>query len=246
MNDSLIFLAIFFIASLFHALSGFGFPLISTPLLFLVTLPKEAIILTILPTIFMNSISIFGVKKGFRVLKKYYLLGIFVMIGSFLGTKIIILYPSNIYKLFLAMVIVFYLLKDKLNLDFSSFIEKNESFALIYFGLVGGIIGGLVNVMLVVMAILVLELKLDKNSSIVVMNFSFLLSKIAQGFTFINNNEFGIYEIKQGIIAICVCIISILIANKFKHKIDDKIFQKILKTTLVIFAFLLTFQYFFS
>lgn len=246
MIENIAILAVFFISSIFHILIGFGFPLLSTPILFTITSPQNAIVLTILPTMFINFFSIFSIKKGFHVLKQYYMLGIFVMIGSFIGTRILIIFPSNIYKLLLAFIIIFYLSKDKLKLNFSNFIQNNKTLALIIFGLIGGIIGGMVNIMLVIIAMFVLELNLDKSESIVIMNFCFLLGKSTQAAIFFNANALGAFEFYFGLITILVCIIAIFIANKFKNKINDLIFKKILKITLIIFAIILFIQYFLS
>lgn len=244
MQNLYIYSIIFFLSSLFHTLSGFGFPLIATPLLFLATTPKAAIVLTLFPTLFMNIMSILMIKKGFEVLKKYYILGFFIIIGSFIGTNVLILHQSNVYKLILAIIIIFYLFKDHLKLDFSHFINTHKTLSLVIFGLISGFVGGLVNVMVVVIAIFILELKLDKNKSIVVMNFSFLSSKITQITTFSVAGAISKNELLISLLAVCICIVSILIARKIKDKINDKIFRQILKITLYVFAILLILQYF--
>ncbi|CZE47249.1 sulfite exporter TauE/SafE family protein [Campylobacter geochelonis] len=237
-------LAICFISAFFHSLSGFGFPLIATPLLFMVASPKEAILLTLFPTLFMNLISIWGIKNAFLVLKKYIILSLFIIVGSYAGSYILITYPSDIYKVLLSIIIILYLLKDKIHLNFTTFLEKHKMVGLACFGLVAGVVGGLVNVMLVVIVILILELKLDKNDSIVVMNFSFLTSKLTQIATFFSHGEIGKSEFLYGMMAVGACIAAVYISRKIVKPLSEQTFRKFLKWVMILFAILLLVQYF--
>lgn len=199
-----IILAVFFISAIFHTLAGFGFPLISTSVLFTILPPKTAILLTLIPTFFMNVASIYTFvkfKEIIEIFKKYAVLFIFSAFGSYIGSHILIAFPSGIYKL-------------------------------------------LLSVMVIVLAILILELNLSKGMAIAVMNLCFLTNKISQISTFAAFGEFGSKEILFGAISVAVCFAALFIANKFKDRVSDELFKKLVKLTLIFFAIFILVQYF--
>jgi len=103
---------ILFFASLIHGSVGFGAPMISTPLIALYTDLQTAIIYTLIPTLLLNIISIASEGDFFEALKRFYPLAIFAMLGSAIGTQILLNSDADIFKLLLAVAIIFYLLLD--------------------------------------------------------------------------------------------------------------------------------------
>ncbi|ABS51772.1 sulfite exporter TauE/SafE family protein [Campylobacter hominis] len=242
-----IILAVFFISAIFHTLAGFGFPLISTSVLFTILPPKTAIILTLIPTFFMNVASIYTFvkfKEIIEIFKKYAVLFIFSAFGSYIGSHILIAFPSGIYKLLLSVSVLIYLNKDKFYINFGDFVQRHFQFSLFVFGLISGIIGGLINAMVIVLAILILELNLSKGMAIAVMNLCFLTNKISQISTFAAFGEFGSKEILFGAISVAVCFAALFITNKFKDRVSDELFKKLVKLTLIFFAIFILVQYF--
>lgn len=240
---------VIFVSALFHALAGFGFPMISTSVLFTFLPAKEAMTYTILPAFFMNLAALYyALEKGefFSLCKNYYNLAIFAIFGSYLGSYILIHFPSEIYKPLLSIVVAAFLLKDKFRLDFSGFIRQNLQISMILFGFFSGLIGGLVNGMVVILAILILELNLGKNHAVAVMNFAFLTNKIAQVVAFGINGEFGKNELMFSAVSVIICGFAMFLGLKFKDKIDDKIFKKILKFALAFLAILMFVQFLFG
>ena len=101
---------ILFFSALVQGSIGFGFPLISTPLLAMITDMKTAILYVAIPTLLINLIAIFSEGNFLSAIKRFYPLAIFAMIGSAIGTQILIYSSSEIFKLLLAISIIFYLL----------------------------------------------------------------------------------------------------------------------------------------
>lgn len=233
-----------FFGGVFHGLIGFGFPMLVTPALSLFMSVQNAILATLFPTLFINSSSIFSIKEGLWILKKFWAIGIFVAIGSFIGTKILIEYPYEFYKLILAFFIIAYLLREKFLFDLKGLIEKNWSIFLICVGLFSGLVGGLVNVLVSVIIIYILELGLEKSASIVLMNFCFLSSKLTQIITFGNA---GLLE-KESFLLIFYTLVSTLvgfaIGRYFSKKISLQFYRKLLHFTLWFFGIMLIIQYF--
>lgn len=236
-------LVFMFIGGVFHGLVGFGFPMIVTPILTLFSDVKSAILTTLFPTLFVNSTSILFVKDRFKVLKSFWLLAFFVAIGSFFGTQILIHYPYEFYKLLLAFVMIIYLLKEKLYLNFHGIGDMNSKIFMIFVGFISGIVGGLTNVLVSVLIIYILELKLPKSISIVVMNFCFFSSKITQIIIF---SSLGFIQ-KDDIINILLMLLStflgFLIGKGISKKISILFYQKLLRFSLWLLSFALIFQY---
>jgi len=119
-TEFLILLAlIIFIASLVHGSVGFGFPMIATPLMALITDIQTAIIYTLIPTLLVNIISIWSEGNFIHAFKRFYPLALFAMVGSGIGTLILIYNSSDIFKLLLAFAILFYLSINLIRYEFT-------------------------------------------------------------------------------------------------------------------------------
>lgn len=237
-------LIIMFIGGIFHGLIGFGFPLLVTPALSLLTDIKKAILATLFPTLFVNSTSILSIKNELRALKKFWILGLFVAIGSFIGTKILINYPYEFYKIILASVIIIYLVKDKLRLDASTKINIHSHAFMVCIGLISGVVGGITNVLVSILVIYILELKLEKNSSIVVMNFCFFSSKLTQIMIFGAEGFIKTVDIFPILLMLLFTFCGFFIGLKFRKKISALFYEKILRFALWTLAIVLIFQHF--
>ena len=105
----LIISLIIFISSLVHGSIGFGFPMIATPLLAMITDMKTAILYIAIPTLLINLISIYSEGNFLQAVKKFYPLALMGMIGSAIGTQILIYSSTDFFKLLLAISIFLYL-----------------------------------------------------------------------------------------------------------------------------------------
>ena len=169
-----------------------------------------------------------------------------IVVGSSLGTHLLMAYDSDIYKLILAVMIVLYLNQKHLKISIGPILERFPVMTMLFFGLMSGLVSGLVNVMIPVLIIYVLELKLQKQDSIVLMNFCFFSSKLNQIVTFSWMGVFTMNIFGWGILFATVAVISLLIGKRFSEKIDSKMFARILRVSLWIMAGMLLWQYFFK
>ena len=113
----IIFGFVLFFSALVQGSIGFGFPLISTPLLAMATDMKTAVLYVLIPTLLINIISIFSEGNFLQALKRFYPLAIMAMIGSAIGTQILIHSSSEFFKLLLALLILFYLFIQKFKFE---------------------------------------------------------------------------------------------------------------------------------
>lgn len=106
----LLFFLICGVAALVHGSVGFGFPMLSTPLLAMVTDVPTAIMTTIIPNIFINIVSIVSEGMFWQAVKRHYQLIAYTALDSAFGTVILIYFESDVFKLLLAFAIFAYLL----------------------------------------------------------------------------------------------------------------------------------------
>ncbi len=137
---------ILLIAALIHGSIGFGFPMVATPLLALVTDMQTAILLTLIPTILVNLVSIFSEGDMAAALRRHYLLALLAVFGSAIGTLILIFTQADIFKVVLAAAILIYLFADKIKLNLR-WIRRYPLSAKCLFGISAGVLGGLTKVM---------------------------------------------------------------------------------------------------
>lgn len=232
---------VIFISGLFHGFLGFGFPMILTPIFSLMHTMSFAIIASVIPTITVNSATIFSLRSQAKVLVKFMALILPVILGSYIGTQILLFYPTNLYKILLSLIIFLYLFSKKVNISLEFL--KNESGILKFsVGLISGIVSGLVNVMVPVLIIYVKEIKLSRFEKIALMNACFISSKLTQTTTFLMLGKLDYAFLLWSLLAALIAILGLLLGQHYAKKINAKIYEKLLNLSLIIMAFMLLFQ----
>jgi len=240
MNETHLYYAIIvFIAGFIHSVVGFGFPLLAIPFFSIFVSIKEAVLLTLFPNIAIN-LNIVKRSSSFKSLwDEYKLLIIPVILGSLLGTNLLIIFYSEYYKIILALVTLLYLNKKHINFSLKNQIKNNAKKMMLIFGIVSGVVGGLVNVMLPLLIIYALESEMEKEKSFALMNFCFFSSKLTQLIVF---GFHGDLTLEFSYIAIPILLISLFgfyLGGKVRHKLDENLYKKVLLSTLWILSFYL-------
>ncbi len=228
-------------AALIHGIIGFGFPIVATPLLALVTDIQTAIILTLIPTLFVNLVSLASEGNILFAFRRYFSLAFLAMVGSAIGTYILIFTNSEIFKALLAIAIIIYLLADRIKLNFS-WVREYPIFSKFTFGILAGILGGLTNVMAPVLIIYSMESKLSKSGLIQALNTCFLLGKGIQLFLFSINGKFTLNDLSISSIMLIVASLALYAGINIKNKIKVSVYIKILRALLLILAVILLIQ----
>lgn len=237
----IIFAFILFFSALIQGSIGFGFPLISTPLLAMVTDMKTAVLYVAIPTLLINIISIFSEGNFLQALKRFYPLAIMGMIGSAIGTQILIYSSSEIFKLLLAVSILFYLFIQKLKFEMA-WVNKKPKLAIVVFGFIAGIIGGLTNVMALVLIIYSLESKHSRKEVIQSSNLCFLFGKIVQIIIFAIHGSFTQELLTISFSSLLFVLVAVVIGLKIKNKIPQNNYNKVIKVFLFLMAIALIYQ----
>ncbi|MCB9096234.1 sulfite exporter TauE/SafE family protein [Arcobacter aquimarinus] len=237
----IIFSLILFVSSLVHGTVGFGFPMIATPLLAMVTDMKTAIICIAIPTLLINLISIFSEGNFLQAVKRFYPLAIIGMVGSAIGTQILIYSSSELFKLLLAFSILLYLFIQKFKIEMK-WIRQKKKLSMVVFGLLAGIIGGLTNVMASILIIYSLESKHTKKEIIQSTNLCFLFGKIIQIILFAIHGSFNEELLIVSFSTLIVVVIAMIIGLNIKDKIPQEIYKKVIKLVLFLMASFLVYQ----
>ncbi|MDO5639739.1 MAG: sulfite exporter TauE/SafE family protein [Neisseria sp.] len=169
--------AVFAAAALLHGMVGIGFTLIPTAILALSMDMKEVVALTVLPMLVINLLSTLTGGPVWPILKRYTLLALMSVVGSFIGVKLLLILPSAWLQLALAFFIGWYVVSASRQTR----IALPESAALTAaFGLAAGIIGGATNAMSSVLMMYLLARSSDKNEIAQAGNLCFTLAKVVQ------------------------------------------------------------------
>ena len=232
---------ILFTAALVHGSIGFGFPMIATPLIAMFTDMQTAILYTLIPTLLVNIISILSEGNFLHAFKRFYPLALFAMIGSGIGTQILIYNSSEIFKLLLAIAILFYLSIDLIRYELT-WIYKKPKLSRLVFGLGAGILSGLTNAMAPVLMMYTLESKFTKSEIIQASNICFLFGKISQIILFSFAAVFTATEMQNSFMLLIVVSIALYVGIKIKSLINPIFYTKLVKIILFIVSLLLITQ----
>ena len=235
---------IFLFAGLVHGTLGLGFPMMATPLLAMMTDVRSAILITLLPTIAVNIVSILKGGRWRESIGKYWPLAIYVCVGSMLGTVLLIVTDPAAFKLLLAAIILLYLNIERLQGIQFRWIKTHPPLALIPFGLVAGFSAGTVNVMVPILIILFLELEVTPTAMVQVFNMSFFTGKITQVavFTYTGTLTGDILLVTAPFAM--VGIVALVAGMTIRAKVAANTYRSWMKKVLWIVAFVLVGQFF--
>ncbi len=102
------------VGAIAHGAIGFGFPLISTPLVALPIDIKTAVLITVLPNIAVNVISVVRGGNWGESIGRHWPMAIWVVLGTMIGTHFLLVAPPELLQLLLAAMIVAFLLQDRI------------------------------------------------------------------------------------------------------------------------------------
>ncbi len=231
----IIFAGIFFLAAFIHGSTGFGFPMVATPLLALVSDIQTAILLTLVPTFLVNLVSINTEGSLKLAIHRHISLMLLVMSGATLGTFVLMSTQSIIFEALLAVAIIFYLLADKIKLNFT-WIRNYPQFSKIIFGFSAGLLGGLTNVMAPILIIYSLEMRYTKSDLIQVANLCFLSGKIIQVVLFSTHGALTVNELSTSVFMIVFVALALTVGVNIRKKIRVDTYMKILRFFLLILS----------
>src|SRR6266404_2987803 len=171
------------VGAIAHGAIGFGFPLISTPLVALLIDIKTAVLITVLPNIAVNVISVVRGGNWGESIGKHWPMAIWVVLGTMIGTHVLLVAPPELLQLLLAAMIVAFLLQDRIRQLDLTWIRRRPAVSGAVFGTVAGLFSGAVNVSAPPLVIYFMMLELPPLALTQVLNLCFITGKTIQAAT---------------------------------------------------------------
>jgi uncharacterized membrane protein YfcA len=163
-----------------HGAIGFGFPIVATPLLAVVLDIKSAIALIAPITLVLVVISALRGGGVVAVLRQFWPVLVGAAAGAWLGTRLLIVAPSEPFILILALAILLYLNLDRLGRGTSPAVKRRPRLFGLAFGFAGGVSEATANVAGPLLLIYFMLLGLAPSQIVQTLNLCFSVGKGAQ------------------------------------------------------------------
>ena len=230
------------VAALTHGTMGFGFPLISTPMIAMASDIKTAILATLVPNLAVNLVSILRGGNWAASLARHWPVAVYVLIGTAIGTRVLILGNPEPLKLLLAVMIVVFLLQRRLRGIDWSWLPRHPRASGAAFGLLGGFLSGTVNVAVPPLVIYFMALGLDALAMTQILNFCFVVGRLTQAATLSAAGELGLATIMATAPLTVASLAALWVGLRLQRRIRPEGFQRILRAALWIMAVILAGQ----
>lgn len=230
-------------AALVHGTIGIGFPMIATPLLALISDVRTAILLLVLPTVVLNMANILRGGRWTHSIAVYWPLAVYGMIGSLIGTRLLIFFSPEPFLPLMAAMLIVYLNADRLGAGFA-WVPRHPRIAFAVFGLGAGILAGTVNVMLPALIIFALEMRMSKTVMIQVFNFCFLFGKLTQGAVFAQAGLMTTDVLMASAPLAGLGLVVMLLGMRIRDRIPTDVYRQWLRRLLMVLAVMLMIQFF--
>ncbi len=159
--------------------TGLGFPLIATPMVALLLDIRTAITILIIPNIVMDLTQIVRGSFPTAILRRFFWLFLWTVVGVFLGTKVLVSLPLWILDLTLGWMVLAFVLSNLFRLDLEvSFHQEKILSPLI--GFVGGFLNGMTNVFGPLLAAYLYGLRLPKTAFVKSISAVIVVAKVSQ------------------------------------------------------------------
>jgi len=233
---------IIFAAGVTQGVLGFGFPAIATPLLALMTDVKAAIILNLLPNFTVNVIGAVRGGNWSASLGKYWPVAGYMLIGSFLGARFLIVAPQEPIRLLLAVSIFAYLYQHRLaRLDWS-WLARYPRFSAMVFGASGGFFSGSVNQSLPPLLIYFSLLNVPALAMTQILNFCFLGGKTVQAATLATAGQIRLGAALANVPLTLVALAGLYTGIRVQRRFGADTYHRLLRYALFAIALLLLWQ----
>lgn len=159
---------------------GFGFPIFAMPLLSLVLPFKAAILVTLLPIVFMSFIGMMSGGALRESIGRFWFMPLALIAGVWVGTRVLIQIDARPLVLVLALVLLLYLNMERLGRTEIPFIRRHPAVFAAVFAFAAGWFEATVNVAAPVLLIFFMLVKLDPRAIVQTLNFCWIGGKIIQ------------------------------------------------------------------
>jgi uncharacterized membrane protein YfcA len=234
--------AITVVAGFAHGAIGFGFPVISTPLFALLVDVKTAVLVTVVPNIAVNVLSILRGGRWRESIGRHWPVAGAVMAGTLVGTRLLLVAPPEPLKVLLAAMILVYLQQERLRRLDWSWIARAPGASGIGFGLVGGVLSGAVNVSAPPLIIYFMTLGLAPIAMTQVLNLCFIAGKVTQATNLGLSQVGGAHVLGASLPLTAIAVATVLGGMRVQSRLRPELYRRLLRAVLWAMAFLLLAQ----
>jgi uncharacterized membrane protein YfcA len=231
--------AIVIVAGITHGVIGFGFPLVSTPLVALLVDVKTAVLITVVPNIAVNMISIMRGGNWRESIGRHWPMAIWVVIGTLIGTHFLLVAAPEALQLLLAAMIVVFLLQDRIRQLDLSWIKRRPTVSGAAFGIMAGLFSGAVNVSAPPLVIYFMMLELSPVALTQMLNLCFITGKSIQALTLSLAGPGSVPLLAASVPLTALGVAGLMLGFRLQTRMSPAIYAKILRATLVAFVVLL-------
>ena len=241
----LMVVSIMLFAGLVHGTLGLGFPMVATPMLAVSFDVRTAILITLLPTVAVNFMSIWNSREELDKVRQFLPLTGFTLIGSVFGAYILATTDPDPFRLVLAGLILLYLWVTQSGQISLRWVGNHLFIAMAIFGLLAGLSGGTTNVMVAVLIIFFLSLDTPRNTIVPALNSCFLVGKVSQIVILSMSGFVSLALILETAPLALAAVFALLVGQTLREKIALEIYRRILQGLLALLAVVLTVQFFY-
>jgi uncharacterized protein len=234
--------AIAVVGGLAHGTMGLGFPMIATPLVALLVDVKTAVLVTVIPNIAVNLLSILRGGRWGASVGRHWPVAAWVVCGTVMGSRLLISAPSAPLQLLLAAMLVVYLEQHRLRLLDWSFIARSPRASGLGFGLVAGVLSGAVNIAAPPLVIYFMSLGLEPVAMTQVLNLCFVAGKATQAASLSASQPGGARLLAISLPLTAIAAVAVHSGMRLQSRLQPETYQKMLRATLWAMAFLLIAQ----
>jgi uncharacterized protein len=233
----LVAIGILLIAAFVHGAFGFGFPLVATPLLVLMMDMRAAVLLTLIPTIAINLVSIATERRWLEALRRFWPIPVFTMVGSLIGTQVLLTADPDPFRLLLALVLILFLILERKRGDGPEHRIPHWGLALLGLGM--GLLAGLVNVFSPVVVAFALYTRMHPGLMVATFNLSFITSKSGQLAGFAIQDALNPAIVHTALLALPAVLFVLWIGIRVRRRLDQEAYRRWLSRALWVIAALL-------
>jgi len=226
-------------AAIKHGTLGFGFPLVSTPLVALLADVKTAVLITVVPNIAVNIISILRGGHWRESIGRYWPLAICVAAGTVVGTHFLLVSPPELLQVVLAAMIVVFLAQAKIRQFDWTWLTRRPSVSGAALGVAAGLFSGSVNLGAPPLLIYFITLELTPVAMTQILNLCFIAAKTTQAATLsvVGPGSMPLLAASLPLTALAVAVF--LLGTQLQKRMSDALYFKILRASLGTIAILL-------
>jgi hypothetical protein len=234
LHNEFLFIAVSLLAAFVHGAFGFGFPVLSTPLLAFGFDLRTAILLTLVPTVSINLVSILTERHWREALREYWPIPVFTIVGSFVGTQVLLEVDPEPFRMLLAVMMIGYLASEHLHRG--DHLVQVPRWGMGLFGLLLGLFAGVVNIFSPLVVIYALYTQMPATLMVATFNLSFITSKSGQILGFVSHGAFDLEIVGLTLLALPLILGALWLGIGIRKRVDVETYRGMLRAALWVIS----------